>query len=60
MDYTDEEMNKFLSCANWELGDGTYHKSKKSYIFQDFCKSVIIGRQLQAENKGLKKLIEEL
>ncbi len=59
--YTEKEMKDFLSRANFDLGTGEYDKRiKKAYMFQDFCKAVIIARQLQKENEGLKKLIEEL
>lgn len=58
--YTEKEIEDFLRNANWDLGDETYHKSKKAYMFQDFCKAVIMARQLESENKGLKKLIKEL
>lgn len=58
--YTDKEVEDFLSIANWHLGSGEYSKNKKSDLLQDFCKAIMIGKQIQMENQGLKKLIEEL
>jgi hypothetical protein len=57
MAYTDREIENFLRNSNWELGSNSYDKSS---LLQNHCKAIIIGLQLQKENKALKRLIEEL
>ncbi len=54
--YTEKEIFEFLKAANKDLGSDEYSGDE---MIPDYCKAVIIGKQLQAENKRLRKAIED-
>ena len=57
MGYSDKEITEILEAANKDLDSGKYEAYQ---LIEDYAKAVIVGKQLQAENKELREALESV